>query len=87
MGAIRDLYYGRIDPVMEPNINSEEYSKLDARTKELCELLNEQLSEKAVNALDELIDIQHQMESLTAEDFYIKGFRNGAAIIRDVLEG
>ena len=86
MGAIRDLYYGRIDPVMEPDINSEEYSKLDARAKELCELLKEQLSENAVNALDELIDIQHQMEALTAENYYIKGFRNGAAIIRDVLD-
>ena len=86
MGAISDLFYGRIDPHKERDVNSEDYSKLDARAKELCELLKEQLSEKAVNALDELVDIQHQMEALAAEDYYIKGFRNGAAMIRDVLD-
>ena len=87
MGAISDLYYGRIDPLREINVNAEKYSELDARAAELYQSLKEQLSEGAASALDELMDIRHQMDALTAEDYYIKGFRNGAAIIRDVLDG
>lgn len=87
MGAISDLYCGRINPPEEVMVNATEYSKLDSRAAELYESLKKQLSEDAANILDELEDIQHQMDALTAEDSYIKGFRNGAAIMRDVLNG
>ena len=87
MGAISELYYGRIDPLREINVNAEKYSELDARATELYQSLKEQLSEGAASVLDELLDIRHQMDALTAEDYYTKGFRNGASIMRDVLDG
>ena len=87
MGAISDLYYGRIDPLREINVNAEKYSELETRAAELYENLKKLLSEDTADTLDELVDIRHQMDTLTAEDYYIKGFRNGAAIMRDMLNG
>ena len=50
MGAISDLYNGRINPPEKVNVNAEEYSKLDVRASELFEALKKQLSEVILNA-------------------------------------
>ena len=86
MGAIGDLYFGRINPVLEVMVNNEEYSILASRGAELYDTLKKQLSEDVASTLDELVDVRHQMDALTAEDSYIKGFRNGAAMMRDMLK-
>ena len=85
MGAISDLYCGRISAPEEVTVNAAEYSKLNGRAEELYQSLKKQLSEDGVKTLDELVDIQQQIDGLSAEDSYTKGFRNGAAIMLDVL--
>ena len=37
--------------------------------------------------IEELIDIHRQMESITAEDSYTRGFRDGAKLMLDMLNG
>lgn len=85
MGAISDMYRGRISAPEEITVNAAEYKELNARAEELYQSLKKQLSEDGVKTLDELVDIQQQIDGLSAEDSYTKGFRNGAAIMLDVL--
>ena len=45
------------------------------------------MSEDALAVLSELYDTQAQMASLEMEMNYIEGFRDGAAVMTDVLAG
>jgi hypothetical protein len=38
-------------------------------------------------AFEALIDLHRQMESITAEDSYTRGFRDGARLMLDMLNG
>jgi len=85
MGAISDLYRGKISAPAEITTNNEEYTALNSQAEELYQALKKQLSVDEMNLLEKLIDLNQEMASVTSEDSYIKGFRDGAAIIMDAL--
>ena len=85
MGAISDIYRGKISAPTEITVNAAEFDALSKHAEQLFESLKKQLSEDGVKTLDELVDIQQQIDGLSAEDSYTKGFRNGAAIMLDAL--
>ena len=85
MGAISDLYRGKISAPAEITTNNEEYTALNSQAEELYQALKKQLSVDEMNLLEKLIDLNQEMASVTSEDIYIKGFRDGAAIIMDAL--
>ena len=87
MGAISELYHGRLGPSHSITPDNAEYHQLLDICSELREKLEQQLSEDALAVLSELYDTQAQMASLEMEMNYIEGFRDGAAVMTDVLAG
>lgn len=77
MGAISDLYRGKISAPAEITTNSEKYTGLNSQAEELYQELKKQLSVDEMNLLEKLIDVNQEMASVTSEDSYIRGFRNG----------
>ncbi len=87
MGAISELYRGRISAPTDIRIRADEYDKLNAKAEELHNQIVGVLSADMADTLEELIDIHRKMESITSEDNYTRGFRDGARILLDMLCG
>ena len=87
MGAINELYRGRISAPTDIKVRADEYDKLNASADELHGQIAEGLTADLVDTLEELIDTHRQMESITSEDSYTRGFRDGAKLMLDMLNG
>lgn len=87
MGAISELYHGRLGPSHLIKPDNIRYHQLLDKCSELREKLEPQLSEDGLAVFAELYDMQAQMASLEMEMNYIEGFRDGAAVMTDVLTG
>ena len=87
MGAISELYRGRISAPTDIRIRADEYDELNAKAEELHSQIVGVLSVDIADTLEELIDIHRKMESITSEDSYTIGFRDGARILLDMLCG
>lgn len=87
MGAISELYRGRISAPTDIRIRADEYDELNAKAEELHSQIVSVLSVDMADTLEELIDIHRKMESITSEDSYTRGFRDGARILLDMLCG
>lgn len=86
MGAISELYRGRISAPTDIKVRADQYAELNARADALhCQISDGMAADKA-EKLEELIDIHRQMESITSEDSYTRGFRDGARLMLDMLE-
>ena len=87
MGAISELYRGRISAPTDIRIRADEYDELNAKAEELHSQIVSVLSADMADTLEELIDIHRKMESITSEDSYTRGFRAGARLMLDMLNG
>ena len=87
MGAISELYRGRISAPTDIRIRADEYDELNANAEDLHSKIVGVLSADMADTLEELIDIHRKMESITSEDSYTRGFRDGARILLDMLCG
>ena len=87
MGAISELYRGRISAPTDIRIRADEYDELNAKAEELRSQIVGVLSADMADTLEELIDIHRKMESITSEGSYTIGFRDGARILLDMLCG
>lgn len=87
MGAISELYRGRISAPTDIKVRAEEYNKLNANAYNLYDQITDGMKMDAAATIEELIDIHRQMESITAEDSYTRCFRDGARIMLDMLNG
>lgn len=87
MGAISELYRGRISAPTDIRIRADEYDELNANAEKLHNTISDGLSADMAETLEELIDIHRKMESITSEDSYTRGFRDGARILLDMLCG
>lgn len=85
MGAISDLYHGRISAPTEITTEPEIYNELNDRAEEIHERIKGQTSESVMGLVEELFDLHRQMEAITSEDSYCEGFRDGARIMLDAL--
>ena len=87
MGAISELYRGEISAPTDIRVRADRYSDLNDRAEELRIKITSALTADAVKEIDALIDIHRQMESITSEDSYTRGFRDGARLMLDMLNG
>ena len=87
MGAISELYRGRIRAPTDIKVRADQYDKLNGHAEELHNRIADGLTADTVEALEELIDIHRQMEAVTSEDSYTRGFRAGARLMLDMLNG
>ena len=87
MGAISELYRGKISAPTDIKVRADQYDKLNTHADELHSQISDGLTADKVELLEELIDIHRQMESITSEDSYTRGFRAGARLMLDMLNG
>ena len=87
MGAISELYCGRISAPTDIKVRTDQNDALNARTDVLHSQITDGLAADKAEKLEELIDIHRQMESITSEDSYTRGFRAGARLMLDMLNG
>ena len=86
MGAISELYRGRISAPTDIKVRADEYDALNARADALHRKIADALTEDAARVLEELLDLHRQMESITAEDSYTRGFRDDARLMLDMID-
>ena len=87
MGAISELYRGRISAPTDIRIRADEYDRLIDQAEKLTETVDARLTGDAAEAFHELQDTQHMLTSIASEDSYTRGFRDGARILLDMLRG
>ena len=87
MGAISELYRGRISAPTNITVRTEEYYRLIDEAEKLTEAVNKLLADDAQQIFHDLQETQHLLTSIASEDSYTRGFRDGAGIMLDVLNG
>lgn len=87
MDFIKQLYYGNISPSAQHFEKSGEYAKTLNEIVALQDEITEDLSERKIQKLEKLFGLQAELLSVSSEENYIKGFRDGAKLMLDVMLG
>ena len=85
MYLLRDLWYGNVTPGERFGRRGSEYMKLTKEATEMMDRLIAELSPEGAKLLEELLDKQIVLHSITEEDIFIRGVRIGAQFILDVV--
>ena len=85
MYLLRDLWYGNVTPGERLGRRGSEYMKLTEEAIEMMDRLIAELSPEGAKLLEELLDKQIVLHSITEEDTFIRGVRIGAQFILDVV--
>jgi len=86
MGAISDIYHGRLGPTHIVGQDNKEYHDLLNECSRLRDELEKRLSEEDNAVLQEIYGLQAQLSSIEMEQNYSEGFRDGARLMNDVLK-
>ena len=86
MGAISDIYRGRLGPTHIVGQDNKEYQDLLNECSRLRDELEKWLSEEDNAVLQEIYELQAQLSSIEMEQNYSEGFRDGARLMNDVLK-
>ena len=84
--TLEDLYYGNITPSEQRMIPGSEMAKAVARVASCEKQLMEQLGETEQAILTKLIRSQHEINSITATENFILGFRLGVRIMVECMD-
>lgn len=87
MGFIKDLYYGNISPAATKFKEDSDYAKTLNQIVVLREKLEKILSAESLETLEKLCDLQSDLLSISSEENYIKGFRDGVKMAADAFCG
>ena len=83
---LEDLYYGNITPHDQDMTAGSELKQAVGRVAHYESQLTEQLDETGQTILTKLIRSQHEIDSITARENFILGFRLGVRIIAECLD-
>ena len=83
---IKDIYYGNITPADMHFESGSEYIRLNNKWLELEKEFTEGLSEKQKEQFCRLCEIQSEQTAIINEVSYMRGFRNGASLVLDILK-
>ena len=84
--SLEDLYYGNITPNEQQMTPGSEMEKAVARVASCEKQLLERLEETEQDALTKLIRSQHEINSITAVENFILGFRLGVRIMAECMD-
>jgi hypothetical protein len=84
--TLEDLYYGNITPNEQQMTPGSEMEKAVARVASCEKQLLERLEETEQDALTKLIRSQHEINSITAVENFILGFRLGVRIMAECMD-
>ena len=84
--TLEDLYYGNITPNEQQMTPGSEMEKAVARVASCEKQLMEQLGETEQTILTKLIRSQHEINSITATENFILGFRLGVRLMVECMD-
>ena len=84
--TLEDLYYGNITPNEQRMVPGSEMEKAVIRVASYEKQLMEQLGETEQTILTKLILSQHEVNSITATENFILGFRLGVRIMAECMD-
>ena len=84
--TLEDLYFGNITPNEQQMVSGSELKKAVDRVARYEGELTERLDEDGQAILTKLIRSQHEIESITALENFILGFRLGAKIMMECMD-
>ena len=84
--TLEDLYYGNITPNAQNMAPNSELKRATDRVTRFENQLTERLDEAGQAVLAKLIESQHEIDSITALENFILGFRLGAKIMMECMD-
>ncbi|WP_235441384.1 DUF6809 family protein [Paenibacillus sp. IHB B 3415] len=84
---MEDFYYGRLCPNELVKPSDPEFQKINQKITESLRMLKEQFSEEEFEQVEKLIDLQSDSNSLQSAISFIQGYRMGALMMIEVLNG
>ena len=84
--TLEDLYFGNITPCEQQMTLDSELKRAVDRVAHYESQLTEQLDETEQTILTKLISSQHEIDSITARENFILGFRLGVRIMAECLD-
>ncbi|MCI9330684.1 MAG: hypothetical protein HFG05_00720 [Oscillibacter sp.] len=84
--TLEDLYYGNITPCEQQMIPGSELKRAVDRAAKCEEQLMEFLNEDGQYVLKKLIRSQHEINSITATENFILGFRLGVRLVAECMD-
>ena len=85
--TLEDLYYGNITPGAQQIVPNSELKRATDRVARFESQLTERLDETGQTILAKLIESRDEIESVTALENFILGFRLGAKITMECMDG
>ena len=84
--TLEDLYYGNITPGAQQMAPNSELKRATDRVTRFENQLTERLDKDGQAILSKLIESQHEIDSITALENFILGFRLGAKITMECMD-
>ena len=84
--TLEDLYYGNITPNEQRMVPGSEMMKAMDRVTKYEKQLMEQLEDTEQETLTKLIRSQHEINSITATENFILGFRLGVRMMAECMD-
>ncbi len=84
--TLEDLYYGNITPNAQDMVPHSELKRATDRVTRFENQLMEQLDEAGQTILAKLIESQQEIDSITALENFILGFRLGAKLTMECMD-
>ena len=84
--TLDDLYYGNITPSVQQIVPNSELKRATGRVARFEDQLTERLDEDGQVILANLIESRDEIESITARENFILGFRLGASITMECMD-
>ena len=85
--TLEDLYFGNITPCEQDMTPDSELKRAVDRVAHYEDQLMEQLDETEQTILTKLISSQHEIDSITARENFILGFRLGGRMMAECMDG
>ena len=87
MKILEELWYGRINPSQRTKSDDKLETELTEQIVEKEDELAALLSDEAKEILDQMRDKQLELSTLNERKAFISGFRLGARIMHEVMDG
>ena len=84
--TLEDLYYGNITPGAQQIVPNSELKRATDRVARFESQLTERLDEDGQVILAKLVESKDEIESITARENFILGFRLGAKITMECMD-
>ena len=84
--TLEDLYYGNVTPGAQQMTPNSELKRAADRVARFENQLTERLDEDGQTILEKLSESQHEIDSITALENFILGFRLGARLMAESMD-